>query len=66
MSRSKSDAPRVEDAYSALEDLCLLANSARPYFLKLEFLHMTFALELIESTVLTSCSERRVALLFTT
>jgi hypothetical protein len=48
--------PSSKDAYSVLEDLCLLANSERPYFLKLDFLHKTFALELIES-VLTNYHE---------
>jgi hypothetical protein len=31
------------------EDLCLLGNGERPQFLQLEYLHKTFALELIES-----------------
>ncbi|KAF8345051.1 hypothetical protein F5887DRAFT_1282803 [Amanita rubescens] len=48
--------PSSKDAYSVLEDLCLLANSEKPYFLKLDFLHKTFALELIES-VLTNYHE---------
>jgi hypothetical protein len=39
------------DAFSVFEDLCLLANSEKPHFLKLEFLHKTFALELIESVL---------------
>ncbi|KAJ4490805.1 hypothetical protein J3R30DRAFT_3752338 [Lentinula aciculospora] len=43
--------PSAKDAYSVFEDLCLLANSERPNFLKLEFLHKTFALELIESVL---------------
>ncbi|KAF8639344.1 hypothetical protein AX17_001563 [Amanita inopinata Kibby_2008] len=43
--------PSARDAYSVLEDLCLLANSEKPNFLKLEFLHKTFALELIESVL---------------
>lgn len=37
--------PSAKDAYSVFEDLCLLANSERPNFLKLEFLHKTFAFE---------------------
>lgn len=43
--------PSAKDAYSVFEDLCLLANSEKPNFLKLEFLHKTFALELIESVL---------------
>ena len=48
--------PSAQDAFSVFEDLCLLANSEKPHFLKLEFLHKTFALELIES-VLTNYHE---------
>lgn len=48
--------PFARDAYAVFEDLCLLANSERPHFLKLEYLHKTFALELIES-VLTNYHE---------
>lgn len=43
--------PSARDAFSVFEDLCLLANSEKPHFLKLEFLHKTFALELIESVL---------------
>ncbi|KAL0948488.1 hypothetical protein HGRIS_011055 [Hohenbuehelia grisea] len=43
--------PCARDAYSVFEDLCLLANSEKPNFLKLESLHKTFALELIESVL---------------
>jgi hypothetical protein len=43
--------PSALDAFSVFEDLCLLANSEKPHFLKLEFLHKTFALELIESVL---------------
>ena len=43
--------PSACDAFAVFEDLCLLANSERPHFLKLEFLHKTFALELIESVL---------------
>ncbi|KAJ3718582.1 hypothetical protein DFJ43DRAFT_1159494 [Lentinula guzmanii] len=43
--------PSAKDAYSVFEDLCLLANSEKPNFLKLQFLHKTFALELIESVL---------------
>ncbi|KAF8626562.1 hypothetical protein AX15_004804 [Amanita polypyramis BW_CC] len=48
---TKKLGPSSKDAYSVLEDLCLLANSEKPHFLKLEFLHKTFALELIESVL---------------
>ena len=43
--------PSASDAFAVFEDLCLLANSEKPNFLKLEFLHKTFALELIESVL---------------
>ncbi|KII84914.1 hypothetical protein PLICRDRAFT_179240 [Plicaturopsis crispa FD-325 SS-3] len=43
--------PSARDAFSIFEDLCLLANSEKPHFLKLDFLHKTFALELIESVL---------------
>ncbi|EJD40839.1 hypothetical protein AURDEDRAFT_115706 [Auricularia subglabra TFB-10046 SS5] len=43
--------PSSRDAFSIFEDLCLLANAERPRFLKLEQLHKTFALELIESVL---------------
>ncbi|KAF8874390.1 hypothetical protein CPB84DRAFT_1817905 [Gymnopilus junonius] len=48
--------PSAKDTFSVFEDLCLLANSEKPRFLKLESLHKTFALELIES-VLTNYYE---------
>ncbi|KIJ91398.1 hypothetical protein K443DRAFT_115078 [Laccaria amethystina LaAM-08-1] len=48
---TKSLGPSARDAFSVFEDLCLLANSETPHFLKLEFLHKTFALELIESVL---------------
>ncbi|KAJ7641694.1 hypothetical protein FB45DRAFT_900796 [Roridomyces roridus] len=48
---SKNLGPSARDAFSVFEDLCLLANSEKPNFLKLEFLHKTFALELIESVL---------------
>jgi len=48
--------PSAKDTFSVFEDLCLLANSEEPKFLKLESLHKTFALELIES-VLTNYHE---------
>ena len=53
---TKKLGPSSKDAYSVLEDLCLLANSEKPHFLKLDFLLKTFALELIES-VLTNYHE---------
>ena len=43
--------PSALDAYSVLEDLCLLANSEKPHFLQLGSLPKTFALELIESVL---------------
>ncbi len=43
--------PSAHDAYAVFEDLCLLANSEHPRFLKLETLRKTFALELIESVL---------------
>ncbi|KAG8975493.1 hypothetical protein FRC05_005562 [Tulasnella sp. 425] len=43
--------PSVKDAFSVFEDLCLLANSEQPNFLKLQSLPKTFALELIESVL---------------
>lgn len=46
----------ARDAFAVFEDLCLLANSERPKFLKLESLRKTFSLELIES-VLTNYHE---------
>lgn len=49
--KTKALGPSARDAFSVFEDLCLLANSERPNFLKLEFLHKTFALELIESVL---------------
>ncbi|KAK7039339.1 protein MON2 [Favolaschia claudopus] len=48
---TKSLGPSARDAFSVFEDLCLLANSEKPNFLRLEFLHKTFALELIESVL---------------
>lgn len=54
----------ARDAYSVFEDLCLLANSEKPHFLKLDFLHKTFALELIES-VLTNYHDLFRKVIFT-
>ncbi|EMD41098.1 hypothetical protein CERSUDRAFT_111675 [Gelatoporia subvermispora B] len=48
---TKSLGPSAQDTFAVFEDLCLLANSERPRFLKLEFLRKTFALELIESVL---------------
>lgn len=43
--------PSARDAYAVFEDLCLLANAEKPHFLNLDYLHKTFALELIESVL---------------
>ena len=43
--------PAARDAFAIFEDLCLLGNGERPQFLQLEYLHKTFALELIESVL---------------
>ncbi len=48
---TKALGPSARDAFAVFEDLCLLANSEKPNFLKLDFLHKTFALELIESVL---------------
>ena len=48
--------PAARDAFAIFEDLCLLGNGESPQFLELEYLHKTFALELIES-VLTNYHE---------
>ena len=48
---STSLGPYAMDAYSMFEDLCLLANTEKPHFLQLDYLHKTFALELIESVL---------------
>lgn len=63
--QTKALGPSAHDAYAVFEDLCLLANSERPQFLKLEFLRKTFALELIES-VLTNYHDlfRKVRTIF--
>ncbi|KAF5350099.1 hypothetical protein D9756_009239 [Leucocoprinus leucothites] len=47
----KSLGPSAHDTFAVFEDLCLLTNGERPHFLRLEFLHKTFALELIESVL---------------
>ena len=44
-------APAVRDAFAIFEDLCLLGNGEHPQFLQPEYLHKTFALELIESVL---------------
>ena len=54
--------PAARDALAIFEDLCLFGSGERPQFLQLEYLHKTFALELIES-VLTNSSARCVSLL---
>lgn len=43
--------PSALDAYSVVEDLCLLANAEKPHFLRLGSLPKTFSLELIESVL---------------
>ncbi|KAI0690366.1 hypothetical protein BC835DRAFT_1365030 [Cytidiella melzeri] len=43
--------PSAQDSFAVFEDLCLLANSERPHFLKLDSLRKTFAVELIESVL---------------
>ena len=48
--------PAAWDAYLLFEDLCLLINSERARFLRLDSLSKTFALELIES-ILTNCHQ---------
>ncbi|KAF9445437.1 hypothetical protein P691DRAFT_805683 [Macrolepiota fuliginosa MF-IS2] len=48
---TKALGPSAHDTFSVFEDLCLLANGEKPHFLRLEFLHKTFALELIESVL---------------
>lgn len=48
---TKQVGPSSKDTFAVFEDLCLLANSERPHFLKLEALHKTFALELVESVL---------------
>ncbi|EJC99516.1 uncharacterized protein FOMMEDRAFT_142756 [Fomitiporia mediterranea MF3/22] len=47
----KNLGPSALDAYSVVEDLCLLANSEKPHFLRLGSLPKTFSLELIESVL---------------
>jgi hypothetical protein len=42
----------ARDAFAIFEDLCLLGNGERPRFVQLEYLHKTFALELIESVLM--------------
>ena len=41
----------VRDAFTIFEDLCLLGNGEHPRFLQPEYLHKTFALELIKSVL---------------
>ncbi|KAI0048499.1 hypothetical protein FA95DRAFT_1517415 [Auriscalpium vulgare] len=43
--------PAALDAFAIFQDLCMLGNGEKPLFLKLEYLHKTFALELIESVL---------------
>lgn len=49
--RTLAMGPSTRDAFAVFEDLCLLTNGDRPNFLKLDYLHKTFALELIESVL---------------
>jgi Guanine nucleotide exchange factor in Golgi transport N-terminal/Dimerisation and cyclophilin-binding domain of Mon2 len=53
---TRSLGPAARDTFAIFEDLCLLGNGESPQFLELEYLHKTFALELIES-VLTNYHE---------
>jgi len=48
---TQSLGPAARDTFAIFEDLCLLGNGERPQFLELEYLHKTFALELIESVL---------------
>jgi hypothetical protein len=48
---SQAVSPAARDAYAIFEDLCLLVDGEKPKFLKLESLHKTLALELIESVL---------------
>ena len=48
---NKTLRPSALDACAVVEDLCLLANTEKPHFLKLGSLPKTFALELIESVL---------------
>jgi hypothetical protein len=43
--------PSAHDTFSIFEDLCLLANREKPHFLRLQALHRTSALELMESVL---------------
>ena len=43
--------PSARDAFAVFEDLCLLVNSDKPRFLKLQSLPKTFGLELVESVL---------------
>ena len=38
---TKALSPSARDAFAVFEDLCLLVNSEKPRFLKLELLHKT-------------------------
>jgi len=54
----------ARDAFAIFEDLYLLGNGEHPQYLRLEYLHMKFSVELVEG-VLTNyhkSSERRVSL----
>jgi hypothetical protein len=44
----QSRSPAVHDAFTILEDLCVLGNSEHMRYLQLEYFHMIFAVCLIE------------------
>ena len=52
----RSLGPAVHNTFTIFKDLCLLGNGKCPQFSQLEYLHKTFALELIEH-VLTNLSK---------
>jgi Guanine nucleotide exchange factor in Golgi transport N-terminal len=56
--------PATCDAFVIFEGLSLMGNDKRPQYLRLEYLHKTFTLELIESvlTTTTNSSTRCVSL----
>ena len=56
--------PATYDAFVIFKGLSLLGNDKRPQYLRLEYLHKTFTLELIESvlTTTTNSSTRCVSL----
>ena len=48
---TRSLGPAARATFVIFEDLCLLGNGGCPQFLELDYLHKTFALELIESVL---------------